>query len=165
MESNKNITSIKNNDNFYSRSQYDDSYFTGSNSNWQYFQLCGLEKHINISSKQGANKVENSNNLSETLGLYYIAKAVKENKITKTIADDLGQYFLSESSLQAQIKNVDLINNIISIIANNNDIFQLLSKLSLVDNDMNYAVIYVFDDNNQLIKVNYQNKKNWIQWK
>lgn len=138
MEFNKNIASIKDTYNPYSKSEYNNSYFTGDNSDWQYLQLGGIEKHIDISDVRGGTRVENSNNLSETLGLYYIAKAVKENKITKAIADDLGQYFISHSTLKDKIANNDLINNIISVIANNTDIFQLISKLSLVNNDINY---------------------------
>lgn len=66
-----------NNDNFYSNSQYSANYFIG-NSKWTFFQEGGVEQHIDISQQAVANKVEYSNSLSETLGLYYIAKAVKK---------------------------------------------------------------------------------------
>ncbi|WP_342218061.1 hypothetical protein [Spiroplasma endosymbiont of Amphimallon solstitiale] len=85
MNSHKKVTIIKDNYNPYSKSEYSDSYFTGYN-NWKYIQQGDIEKHIDISNQAGADKVEHSNNLNETLGLYYIAKATHDNKISKTIA-------------------------------------------------------------------------------
>ncbi|WP_375316860.1 hypothetical protein [Spiroplasma endosymbiont of Virgichneumon dumeticola] len=94
MNSHKKITSVKDFYNPYSKSVYNDSFFSGDNSNWKYLQMGGVENHIDISSQQLANKVEHSNSLSETLGLYYIAKAERiPGGIDSTTANSLGKYF------------------------------------------------------------------------
>ncbi|WP_342217688.1 hypothetical protein [Spiroplasma endosymbiont of Amphimallon solstitiale] len=85
MISHKKITTVKANYNSYSNSQYSSTDFSGDNTDWQYLQFGGVNKHIDISQQVGADKVEHSNSLSETSGLYYIAKAVIKNKISLLI--------------------------------------------------------------------------------
>ncbi|WP_308150096.1 hypothetical protein [Spiroplasma sp. AdecLV25b] len=54
MNSHKKITSVKDFYNPYSKSVYNDSFFSGDNSNWKYLQMGGVENHIDISSQQSA---------------------------------------------------------------------------------------------------------------
>lgn len=71
----KKVTSLKSNPNYsdaYNFSEYQQNYFVGDN-NWTYLQFGGIEQNIDISNIAGASKIENNNNLSENLGLYYIA--------------------------------------------------------------------------------------------
>ncbi|WP_395473661.1 hypothetical protein [Spiroplasma endosymbiont of Nomada rufipes] len=97
MNNTKKVTTIKDTYNPYSKSEYSTSYFSGDNQDWKLIQQCGIEKHIDISQQTGGHKVEHSDNLSETLGLYYIAKATLSNKIDRTIAEKLSNYFISQS--------------------------------------------------------------------
>ncbi|WJG70263.1 hypothetical protein [Spiroplasma ixodetis] len=83
MISHKKIDSINNIYNPYSKSEYSNKYFSGNNTDWQYIQFGGVEKHIDISQQVGADKVENSSSLNETLGLYYIAKQHIKIKLLK----------------------------------------------------------------------------------
>ncbi|WP_342218462.1 hypothetical protein [Spiroplasma endosymbiont of Amphimallon solstitiale] len=114
MISYRKVTTIKNDYNPYSKSEYSNTYFSGDN-NWQYIQLGGVEKHIDISQKAGADKVDHSDDLSENLGLYYIGKSAYENKISQIIANKLGQYFINQSSLKGQISN-ELTTTIVNLI-------------------------------------------------
>ena len=100
MLSHKKIDSVNNIYNPYSKSEYSKTCFSGDNTDWQYIQFGGVEKHIDISQQTGPDKVEHSSSLSETLGLYYIAKAAHQNKITKAVAVNLGTYFMSQTSIK-----------------------------------------------------------------
>ncbi|WP_308150095.1 hypothetical protein [Spiroplasma sp. AdecLV25b] len=98
-------------------------------------------------------KVEHSNSLSETLGLYYIAKAERiPGGIDSTAANSLGKYFISQSSL----KNLDdsLMSSIIKVIATNDNVYNLITNISSIDGK-NYSTNYIFDSNNNLIQVYY----------
>ncbi|WP_425380861.1 hypothetical protein [Spiroplasma endosymbiont of Polydrusus pterygomalis] len=166
MINDKKITTIKDTYNPYSKSQYSNTYFSGDN-NWQYIQFGGIEKHIDISSQAGADKIENSNNLSESLGLYYIAKAEINNKIDKSIAEQLSKYFINQSSLKKQTNNESVI-KIIDLIIDNNEIYKLIfnvgekeDKIIFTNNDKNYSLNFVFDNDNNLIEI-YYNKWNNI---
>ncbi|WP_339046657.1 hypothetical protein [Spiroplasma endosymbiont of Colias croceus] len=66
----KKVTKTKDKKNISNESIYDNNYFEGDNNDWQYIQFGGLNSHIDISNQVGADKVEHSNNLNETLGLY-----------------------------------------------------------------------------------------------
>ncbi|WP_342274657.1 hypothetical protein [Spiroplasma endosymbiont of Phycita roborella] len=116
MITHKKITTVKDKYNLYSKSEYSHTYFSGDNTDWQYIQFGGVEKHIDISQQVGADKVEHSNSLSETLGLYYIAKAARENKISKVVAVNLGTYFMSQTSIKDSF-NKDLTSKIINLIS------------------------------------------------
>ncbi|WP_342275819.1 hypothetical protein [Spiroplasma endosymbiont of Nebria brevicollis] len=107
MDSHKQVTSVKDSYNPYSKSTYSDNYFSGDNSSWKYLQMGDVENHIDISSQQSANKVAHSNGLSETLGLYYIAQAERNpGGIDANVANNLGKYFISKSSLTNSIINI-----------------------------------------------------------
>lgn len=156
MISNRKITIIKNEDNKYSKSEYSTSYFT--NNDWQYLQQGGVEKHIDISQQIGANKVEHNNNLSESLGLYYIAKAVKANKITQPIANNLGKYFMEQTSIKDNF-NKNLITKIIDLIINNDNIYNFIYTAPMKVTDKNYSLNFIFDNTNNLVDI-YYNKWN-----
>ncbi|BET39171.1 hypothetical protein [Spiroplasma ixodetis] len=91
MITHKKITTVKDKYNPYSKIEYYHTYFSSDNTDWQYIQFGGVEKNIDISQQAGADKVEHSNSLSEALGLYYIAKAAKNNLIDNAIANKIGQ--------------------------------------------------------------------------
>ncbi|WP_342266581.1 hypothetical protein [Spiroplasma endosymbiont of Villa modesta] len=154
MNSHKKITTIKNTDNEYSKSEYNKTYFDGDNNDWQYVQLGSLPNHISISNQTGGNKVEYNNSLSETLGLYYIAKATKNNQIDETIADKLGTYFMSQTSIQDNF-NKDLTNKIINLISSNNNIYNFIYNLPIKITDKNNSINYIFDNKNNLIEIYY----------
>ncbi|MBP1526490.1 hypothetical protein [Spiroplasma endosymbiont of Dactylopius coccus] len=86
--------------------------------------------------------------------MYYIAKAAKNNLIDNTIANKIGQYFMTQSSLKGQI-NDNLINIIINLISNNNNIFNFIYSAPMNVNDKNYSINYIFDKDNNLIEVYY----------
>ncbi len=77
------IAIIKDNYDSYSKSNYSNSDFTGDNKNWQYLQQGGAEKILIFDNKQAANKVEHSNNLSETLGYTILLKQSMKIKLVK----------------------------------------------------------------------------------
>ncbi|WP_342276353.1 hypothetical protein [Spiroplasma endosymbiont of Nebria brevicollis] len=159
MISHKQVTSIKDDYNVYSKSIYSDNYFS-DNSSWKYLQMGGLENHIDISSQQSANKVDNRGaSLSETLGLYYIAKAERTNRIDSTVANSLGKDFISKSSL----KNLDdsLTSSIINVVATNADAYNLIAN-ALLSDGKNYSINYIFDNSHNLIEIYYNefNKSN-----
>ncbi|MBP1527360.1 MAG: hypothetical protein H9Q65_05065 [Spiroplasma ixodetis] len=153
---------INNNDNFYSNSQYSTNYFTGFNSNkWIFFQEGGIENHIDISQQAGGHKVEHSDNLSETLGLYYIAKAVRQTGgIDEKIADSLASYFMEHSSLK---KTYGIVNNIINLIITNNVFYNFINQTPMCDGTSNlyknYSLDYIFN-NDKLVEVYYNNWNN-----
>lgn len=155
MISYRKINKIQNNSK-YSNSEYSESYFSGDNHNWKYLQMGGLKKHIDISSQQSANKVKNSNSLSEALGLYYIAKATRTpSGIDMAVANSLGKYFISKSSLKNSNIN-DLINVILDIIVSNDSVYKFINKLPFGNDDKNYSINYIFDDKQKLIEINYE---------
>ncbi|WP_425381882.1 hypothetical protein [Spiroplasma endosymbiont of Melieria omissa] len=158
MNSHKKVTIIKDNYNPYSKSEYSYSYFTGYN-NWKYIQQGDIEKHIDISNQAGADKVEHSNNLNETLGLYYIAKATHDNKISKTIANNLAMYFINQTSLKGQINN-QLTSNIVNLIIDNQNVYNFLNKSPLTLTTKNYSLNWIFDKSNNLVAIYYNNWKN-----
>ncbi|WP_174479949.1 hypothetical protein [Spiroplasma endosymbiont of Danaus chrysippus] len=141
----------------YSFTEYSQNYFIGDN-NWQYLQQGGFEKHIDISQQAGADKVEHSNSLSETLGLYYISKSIYENKISQKIGNNLSQYFINQSSLKDKL-NDKLLNKIINLIVKNNKVYDFIKKLSFTNDDKNFSLNFIFDNNNDLIEIYY------IEWK
>ncbi|WP_338962788.1 hypothetical protein [Spiroplasma endosymbiont of Lasioglossum villosulum] len=147
MITHKKITTVKDKYNLYSKSEYSHTYFSGDNTDWQYIQFGGVEKHIDISQQAGADKVEHSNSLSEALSLYYIAKAAKNNLIDNAIANKIGQYFMTQSSLKGQIND--------NLISNNNNIFNFIYSAPMNVNDKNYSINYIFDKDNNLIEVYY----------
>ncbi|MBP1526488.1 hypothetical protein [Spiroplasma endosymbiont of Dactylopius coccus] len=154
MISHKKITTVKANYNSYSNSQYSSTDFSGDNTDWQYLQFGGIEKHIDISQQVGADKVEYSNSLSETSGLYYIAKAVIENKISQSVAINLGIYFIAQSSLKGKINN-ELITKIIDLIINNKYVYNFMLNMPFSNDDTSYVISYIFDHNNNIIELNY----------
>ncbi|WP_339041306.1 hypothetical protein [Spiroplasma endosymbiont of Apeira syringaria] len=158
MNNTKKVTTIKDTYNPYSKSKYSTSYFSGDNQDWKLIQQGGIEKHIDISQQAGADKVEHSDNLSETLGLYYIAKATLSNKIDRTIAQQLANYFISQSSLKEQINN-ELVTKIIDLIIDNKYIYNFIYNLPFNISDKNYSLNYIFDKDNNLIEI-YYNKWN-----
>lgn len=92
--------------------------------------------------------------MSETLGLYYISQATRvPSGIDLAVANILGKNFISQSSL----KNLDenLTKNIISVIANNTNVHNLISSWPPKDGTSNlyknYATNYVFDSSDNLI--------------
>lgn len=130
MISHKQVTSFKDYYDIYSNSIYSDSYFSGDNSSWKYLQMGGVEKNIDISKQESANKVEYNDSLSETLDLYYIAQATQiPDGIDLAVAHSLGKYFINQSSLNNKFAD-DLTNNIINVIANNNDVYRLVCKIN-----------------------------------
>ncbi|WP_425377357.1 hypothetical protein [Spiroplasma endosymbiont of Aleiodes alternator] len=154
MISHKKIDSINNIYNPYSKSEYSNKYFSGDNTDWQYIQFGGVEKHIDISQQVAADKVEHSSSLSETLGLYYIAKAAYQNKITKVVAVNLGTYFMSQTIIKDNF-NKDLTSKIINLISSNNNIFNFIYSSPMNINDKNYSINYIFDSNNNIISIYY----------
>ncbi len=161
MNSHKQVNTINDDDNPYSKSEYSNKYFNGDNNDWQYLQQGDIESHIDISQQVGANKVEYSNNLNETLGLYYIAKAVQQNKISQTIANNLAIYFINQSSLKEQISD-KLTTTIVNLIINNQEIYNFLYNSPMQLTAKNYSLNWIFDENNNLIKIYYNiwNKNN-----
>lgn len=158
MISHKQVTSFKDDYDDYSNSIYSDNYFSGDNSSWKYLQMGGVEKNIDISKQQSANKVEYNDSLSETLGLYYIAQATQiPYGIDLAVAHSLGKYFINQSSLNNKFAD-DLTNNIINVIASNNDVYKLVCdaiRSGASNSNKNYATNYLFDRNNQLIEIYY----------
>ncbi|WP_339046020.1 hypothetical protein [Spiroplasma endosymbiont of Colias croceus] len=159
MNNTKKVTTIKDTYNPYSKSEYSTSYFSGDNQDWKLIQQGGIEKHIDISQQTGGHKVEHSDNLSETLGLYYIAKATLSNKIDRTIAEKLSNYFISQSSLKGKINN-ELATKIVDLIVDNKDIYNFIYNLPFNISDKNYSLNYIFDNNNNLIEIYYNKFKN-----
>lgn len=158
MISHKQVTSFKDDYDIYSNSVYSDSYFSGDNSSWKYLQMGGVEKNIDISKQESANKVEFNDSLSETLGLYYIAQATQiTDGIDLAVAHSLGKYFIDQSSLKNKFAD-DLTNSIINVITNNSDVYKLLCDAihtGASNLNKNYATNYIFDDKDQLIEVYY----------
>lgn len=151
----KKITATKDTSNKYSKSEYNTSYFTGDNNDWKYLQFSGIEKNIDISSQQSANKVKNSENLNEPSGLYYIAKTERTSGgIDSAVAHRLAKYFISKSSLQGQISD-NLTNKIVNLIYNNNDIYKFINNSPLSSQNREYTLNLIFDKNNNLIKIYY----------
>ncbi len=103
-------------------------------------------------NKWRGNKVTNSNNLSEPLGLYYIAQASKDGLIDNAITNQLGKYFLKQSSLNQQISS----DNFIDLIINNKMIANFIANTPITVNDKNYCINYIFDANNNLVQISYQ---------
>ena len=155
MNSKVQITSIKDDYNLYSNSQYNDkTYFTGANNYWKYLQFGGFNSHIDISNQTNGNLVENNSNLSESLGLYYIAKAVRTGTINLSVANLLGDYFISKSSFENKITS-NLCHTILNLIIKNDEIYDKINQIPLNINSKNYALNYIFDKNN-LIAMYYQ---------
>ncbi|WP_425382695.1 hypothetical protein [Spiroplasma endosymbiont of Melieria omissa] len=159
MITHKKITTVKDKYNPYSKSEYSHTYFSGDNTDWQYIQFGGVEKHIDISQQAGAAKVEHSNNLNETLGLYYIVKAVHENKITKGVADSLGKDFISKISIKNSF-NKDLTNEIINLIVDKEKVYKLINELPFSNDARDYSINYIFDKDNNLIEIYYHKFNN-----
>ncbi|WP_339042881.1 MULTISPECIES: hypothetical protein [unclassified Spiroplasma] len=156
MNSHKKVTSLKSNPNYsdaYNFSEYQQNNFIGDN-NWTYLQFGGLEQNIDISNIAGASKIENNNNLSENLGLYYIADAAINNKISLAIAYNISQQFINKSSLNKLISN-QLTNNIINLIVENNNIFNFIKNSPLFLNIKDYSLNFIFDNDNNLVAIYY----------
>lgn len=152
----KKVTSLKSNPNYsdaYNFSEYQQNNFIGDN-NWTYLQFGGLEQNIDISNIAGAYKIENNNNLSENLGLYYIADAAINNKISLAIAYNISQQFINKSSLNKLISN-QLTNNIINLIVENNNIFNFIKNSPLFLNIKDYSLNFIFDNDNNLVAIYY----------
>lgn len=150
------VTSMKtdpNHSDAYNFSNYQQNYFVGDN-NWTYLQLGGLEQTIDISNITPA-KIENKDHLSENLGLYYIANAAINNKISLPIAYNIAQEFINRSSLKGQINN-SLIKTIINLIVDNNNIFKFINSSPLLQNIKDYSLNFIFDNDNNLIAIYYQ---------
>ncbi|MBP1525773.1 MAG: PQQ-like beta-propeller repeat protein [Spiroplasma ixodetis] len=129
------------------------------NNDWQYIQFGGLNSHIDISNQVGADKVEHSNNLNETLGLYYIVKAVHENKITKGVADSLGKDFISKISIKNSF-NKSLTNEIINLIVDKEKVYKLINELPFSNDARDYSINYIFDKDNNVIEIYYHKFNN-----
>lgn len=150
------VTAMKtdpNHSDAYNFSNYQQNNFVGDN-NWTYLQLGGLEQTIDISNIPTAAKIENNSHLNENLGLYYIADAAINNKISLAISYNIGQEFINRSSLKEQIDN-SLIKTIINLIVNNN-IFKFISSSPLLQNIKDYSLNFIFDNDNNLIAIYYQ---------
>ncbi|WP_308150222.1 hypothetical protein [Spiroplasma sp. AdecLV25b] len=129
MTAHKKVTTVKDSYNPYSKSVYSASFFSGDNSSWKYLQMGGVENRIDISSQQSANKVEHSNSLSETLGLYYIAKAERiPGGIDRVVAKSLGTYFLNQSSFKSP--DEVLADSVINVIATNDNVYNINSSIN-----------------------------------
>ncbi len=151
------VTAMKtdpNHSDAYNFSNYQQNYFVGDN-NWTYLQLGGLEQTIDISNIPSATKIENNSHLNENLGLYYIADAAINNKISLTIAYNIGQEFINRSSLKEQIDN-SLTKTIINLIVGNNNICKFISSSPLLQNIKDYSLNFIFDNDNNLIAIYYQ---------
>ncbi|CAB1054188.1 hypothetical protein [Spiroplasma endosymbiont of Danaus chrysippus] len=152
----KKVTLLKSNPNYsdaYNFSEYQQNYFVGDN-NWTYLQFGGLEQNIDISNIAGASKIENNNNLSENLGLYYIADAAINNKISLAISYNISQQFINKSSLNKLISN-QLTNNIINLIVENTNIFNFIKNSPLFLNIKDYSLNFIFDNDNNLVAIYY----------
>ncbi|WDA54431.1 MAG: hypothetical protein PPFGHCPK_00876 [Spiroplasma endosymbiont of Drosophila atripex] len=152
----KKVTSLKSNPNYsdaYNFSEYQQNNFIGDN-NWTYLQFGGLEQNIDISNITGASKIENNNNLSENLGLYYIADAAINNKISLAISYNISQQFINKSSLNKLISN-QLTNNIINLIVENTNIFNFIKNSPLFLNIKDYSLNFIFDNDNNLVAIYY----------
>ncbi|WP_425381485.1 hypothetical protein [Spiroplasma endosymbiont of Polydrusus pterygomalis] len=158
MIKNKKVNTINDDYNPYSKSEYSNKYFNGDNNDWQYLQQGDIENHIDISQQVGGNKVEYSN-LNETLGLYYIAKAAQQNKISQTIANNLAIYFINQSSLKGQISD-KLTTTIVNLIINNQEIYNFLYNSPMQLTAKNYSLNWIFDKNNNLIEIYYNKWSN-----
>ncbi|WP_425377360.1 hypothetical protein [Spiroplasma endosymbiont of Aleiodes alternator] len=151
------VATINNPTNSYSGSQYDINYFAGDGINWKYVQQSEVETHIDISQQENANNVENNNSLSEGLGLYYIAKAVRESddSFKEQDADILAHYFITQSSLNGSLSDV-LIDKIIHLLITNDNAYDYITNVPFLTNDNSkYTINYIFDEFNNIIQIYY----------
>lgn len=125
--------------------------------NWKYIQQSEVEPHIDISQQPNANNVEHNNSLSEVLGLYYIAKAVRDSQgaFSELDADILAKYFISQSSLHGSLSDI-LINKILNLLITNDNAYHYLNDVPFLSNDNSkYTINSIFDDNNNIIQIYY----------
>jgi len=162
------VTTINDNDNIYSCSKYVAAgHFadqTGTNT-WQYLQQGQAEPNIDISHKKNTSNIENNDNESEALGLYYIAKQsrAKINRIDLAVADELAEYFISKSSLNTVLNNkAALIDQIITLMNKNDNVFNFIANMpfTIESTHKNYTMNYIFDNRNHLIAIYYQKWNN-----
>lgn len=153
------IATINNPDLDNIRSQYLTNYFGGDGTNWSYVQQSTVEDTIDISQQPNANKIEHNTSLSEALGLYYIAKAVRDSDGTFKVDDaqPLAYYFISKSILHLSL-NYALVNTILKLLVSNDVAYNYLSTIALIINNNSWFTInYIFDENNNIIEIYYHN--------
>jgi len=155
------ITTIKNDNIHYSCSKYAvGDYFidqTGNNT-WQYLQQGQAEPDIDISHEKNTSNIENNDNESEALGLYYIAKQSRAevNRIDLAVADQIAETFIAKSSLKAILNN-NLIDRMVTLMNKNNNVFNFIADVPfhIGLEYKNYSMDYIFDNDNNLIEIYY----------
>lgn len=126
-----------------------------SDKKFTFIQFGGANIHISLQGVQGiVDEITNYNDLSETLGLYYIAKSHAKN--SRTICLEFVKQFISKSSLKNS-KNVNdkIFDSILNNMIDSQNLESLIENYPIKNDSKNMSIRYLLDDANNIISVEY----------
>ncbi|BDT05180.1 hypothetical protein [Spiroplasma ixodetis] len=133
-----------------------------SKSNFTFIQFGGANTHISLTGTKGIiDAIKNYDNLSETLGLYYIAQSHSKN--SRGICLDFVKQFITKSSLKNNESTAEKISeNIFNNMIDSPNLESVINNFSIENNSKKISIRYLVDSTGNIISVGYlqYNSKN-----
>lgn len=126
-----------------------------SDKKFTFIQFGGANIHLSLAGAEGiVDKINNYDDLSETLGLYYIAKSHSKN--SRTICLDFVKQFISKSSLKNS-KNINnkIFDTILNSMIDSQNLESIIKDYPIKNDSKDMSIRYLLDDTNNIISVGY----------
>lgn len=126
-----------------------------TNKKFTFLQFGAANTHILLSGTEGiVDNILNYNDLSETLGLSYIAESHAKN--SRAICIDFAKQFISKSSLKNS-KNINnkIYENILNSIIDNSNLASAINNFPIDNDSKDLSIRYLLDNNDNVISVGY----------
>ncbi|WJG69248.1 hypothetical protein [Spiroplasma ixodetis] len=126
-----------------------------SKSNFTFIQFGGANTHISLTGTKGiVDAIKNYDNLSETLGLYYIAQSHSKN--SRGICLDFVKQFITKSSLKNNESTAEKISeNIFNNMIDSLNLESVINNFSIENNNKKISIRYLVDSTGNIISVGY----------
>ncbi len=125
-----------------------------SDKKFTFIQFGGANLHVSLEGTEGiVDKITDYNDLSETLGIYYIAKSHAKN--SRTICLDFVKQFISKSSLKNS-KNINdkIFIAILNSMIDNENLTSIINDYPIKNDSKNMSIRYLLNDDN-IVSVGY----------
>lgn len=126
-----------------------------TNKKFTFVQFGGANTHISLTGTEGIiDNIPDYNDLSETLGLDYIAQSHAKN--SRAICIDFAKQFISKSSLKnSQNINNKIYENILNSIIDNSNLASAINNFPIDNMSQDMSITYWLDSDDNIISVGY----------
>lgn len=121
---------------------------------FMFVQFGGANIHLTLNGTRGiVDNIINYDNLSETLGLYYIAKSHPRN--SRAVCLDFVHQFVSKSSLKTNKNDNQFYENILNNIIDSTNLEFFIQNSPIKNDSKDMSIRYLLDGSDNVVSVGY----------